>query len=88
MSQEKCCTSMQALTTGNGNASMNVDFSRDILAHQANRLLVLRDSSSGWEDLGSSGGVLGLLAKNVNQGAWFPQVHGSSPKARKLREFT
>ena len=30
-----------------------VDFSRDILAHQAKRLLVLRDSGSGWADLGS-----------------------------------
>jgi mannose-1-phosphate guanylyltransferase len=49
----------------------SVDFSRDILAHQAKRLLVLRDSGSGWADLGSPDRVLGLLAKNVNPPAWF-----------------
>lgn len=47
----------------------SVDFSRDILAHQANRLLVLRDSGSGWADLGSPDRVLGLLAKKVKP-AW------------------
>jgi mannose-1-phosphate guanylyltransferase len=52
----------------------NVDFSRDILAHQAKRLLVLRDSDSGWTDLGSTNRVLGLLAKNVTQPAWFAQM--------------
>jgi mannose-1-phosphate guanylyltransferase len=51
----------------------NVDFSRDILAHQANRLLVLRDSGSGWADLGSPDRVLRLIATNVNQPAWFRQ---------------
>ena len=52
----------------------SVDFSRDILANQANRLLVLRDSCSGWADLGSPDRVLGLLAKNANQPAWFHQT--------------
>jgi mannose-1-phosphate guanylyltransferase len=52
----------------------SVDFSRDILAHQAKRLLVLRDSASGWADLGSPNRVLGLLSKNVNQPAWFCQT--------------
>jgi mannose-1-phosphate guanylyltransferase len=52
----------------------SVDFSRDILANQANRLLVLRDSCSGWADLGSPDRVLGLLAKNVKQPAWFRQT--------------
>ena len=58
----------------------SVDFSRDILAHQANRLLVLRDSGSGWADLGSPDRVLGLLAKNVNQPAWFRQTNSSRHK--------
>jgi mannose-1-phosphate guanylyltransferase len=64
----------------------SVDFSRDILARQANRLLVLRDSGSGWTDLGSPNRVLRLLAKNVNQPAWFRQTNSSSPQGRGLRE--
>jgi mannose-1-phosphate guanylyltransferase len=63
-----------------------VDFSRDILAHQAKRLLALRDSGSGWADLGSTDRVLGLLARNVNQPAWFRQTNSSSPEVRALRE--
>lgn len=64
----------------------SVDFSRDILAHQANRLLVLRDSGSGWADLGSPDRVLGLLAKSVNQPEWFRQRHSFSPHVGTLRE--
>ena len=64
----------------------SVDFSSDILAHQAKRLLVLRDSGSGWADLGSPNRVLGLLAKNANQPAWFRQINSSSPEVRALRE--
>ena len=56
----------------------SVDFSRDILANQAKRLLVLRDSGSGWADLGSPDRVLGLLAKDVNQPAWARQADRSS----------
>jgi mannose-1-phosphate guanylyltransferase len=64
----------------------SVDFSRDILACQTKRLLVLRDSGSGWADLGSPNRVLRLLAGNVNQPAWFRQTKGSSPQVRPLRE--
>jgi mannose-1-phosphate guanylyltransferase len=64
----------------------NVDFSRDILVHQAKRLLVLRDSGSGWTDLGSPDRVLDLLAKSVNQPARARQTHGSSTPVRMLRE--
>jgi len=63
----------------------SVDFSRDILVHQAKRLLVLRDSGSGWADLGSPNRVLRLLATNVNQPAWFRQTKRSSPQVRTLR---
>ncbi len=63
----------------------SVDFSRDILVHQASRLLVLRDSGSGWADLGSPDRVLGLLAKNVNAPAWFRQTHSFSTNVPKLR---
>jgi mannose-1-phosphate guanylyltransferase len=64
----------------------NVDFSRDILAHQAKRLLVLRDSGSGWADLGSPDRMLGLLAKNVKQPAWLRQTPGVSPEVRTSLE--
>jgi mannose-1-phosphate guanylyltransferase len=63
----------------------SVDFSRDILVHQANRLLVLRDAASGWADLGSPSRVIGLLAKKINQPAWLRQTNSSSSKVRALR---
>ncbi len=64
----------------------NVDFSRDILSRQAKRLLVLRDSGSGWADLGSPDRVLGLLAKNMNQPAWFRQASSSYLQVHTPRE--
>jgi mannose-1-phosphate guanylyltransferase len=64
----------------------SVDFSRDILAHQAKRLLVLRDSGSGWADLGSPDRVLGLLAKEANQPAWLRRTYNLSPQVRPSRE--
>jgi mannose-1-phosphate guanylyltransferase len=48
----------------------SVDFSRDILAHQAKRLLVVRDSGSGWADLGSPDRVLDVLARDANRQAF------------------
>jgi mannose-1-phosphate guanylyltransferase len=63
----------------------NVDFSGDILTNQAKRLLVLRDSGSGWADLGSPDRVLRLLSKNVNQPAWFRQSDRTS-EFHELRE--
>jgi mannose-1-phosphate guanylyltransferase len=53
----------------------NVDFSRDILARQAERLLVLRDSGSGWADLGGTDRVLALLSRNGNRPAWLRQIN-------------
>jgi mannose-1-phosphate guanylyltransferase len=64
----------------------SVDFSRDILVRQANRLLVIRDSGSGWADLGSPDCVLGLLAKKVNQPAWFRQTTCPSLQVRAARK--
>ena len=64
----------------------NVDFSGDILARQANKLLVVRDSGSGWADLGSPHRVLCLLAKSANQPAWFRETNGSTLQVRELRE--
>jgi mannose-1-phosphate guanylyltransferase len=65
---------------------LSVDFSRDILAHQAKKLLVLCNSGSGWADLGSPDRVLGLLAKGVNQPAWVRQIHSLSPHIHTSRE--
>jgi len=56
----------------------SVDFSRDILAHQAKRLLVVRDSTSGWADLGSPDRVVGLLSKKANPPAWLRQGERST----------
>jgi hypothetical protein len=65
----------------------DVDFSRDILARHANRLMVVRDSGSGWADLGSAKRVMGLLAKNADQPAWFRQTRGLSPHFRMVGEI-
>ena len=54
----------------------NVDFSRDILAHNVERLLVVKDSGSGWADLGSPARVLDVLARMDTQPAWLRQVGG------------
>lgn len=62
-----------------------VDFSRDILAHQVERLLLLRDSRSGWTDLGSPGRVLETLAGIDVQPAWLRQIGGSAPRVKSLR---
>jgi mannose-1-phosphate guanylyltransferase len=48
-----------------------VDFSRDILAPQPHRLLVLRDGVSGWADLGSPARVFDTLTRNGIQPEWF-----------------
>ena len=63
---------------------LSMDFSRDILARQAPRLLVLRDSGSGWADLGNPDRVLGLIARNVNQPEWARQLTGCSPAVQLI----
>jgi mannose-1-phosphate guanylyltransferase len=47
-----------------------VDFSRDVLANLPHRLLVLRDRTSGWADLGSPARVLDTLGRNGIQPQW------------------
>jgi mannose-1-phosphate guanylyltransferase len=47
-----------------------VDFSRDILAHQPQRLLVVRDRTSGWTDLGNPTRVINTLARNGITPSW------------------
>jgi mannose-1-phosphate guanylyltransferase len=52
------------------NCLPTLDFSRDVLAHQTHRLLVLRDQMSGWADLGSPVRVLDTLARNGIKPEW------------------
>src|SRR5579864_1240749 len=47
-----------------------VDFSRDVLANLPQRLLVLRDRTSGWADLGSPARVHDTLSRNGIQPEW------------------
>jgi mannose-1-phosphate guanylyltransferase len=44
----------------------NVDFSRDVLALQPERLLVIRDSKSGWTDMGNPNRVFDTLKCRKN----------------------
>jgi mannose-1-phosphate guanylyltransferase len=62
-----------------------VDFSRDVLAHQVERLLLLRDSGSGWADLGSPGRVLEILARIDIQPAWVRRISGLAEQVNSLR---
>jgi mannose-1-phosphate guanylyltransferase len=47
-----------------------LDFSRDVLANLPHKLLVLRDRTSGWADLGSPARVLETLDRNGIQQEW------------------
>ena len=51
-------------------ASDTMDFSRDVLANLPHRLLVLRDRTSGWADLGSPARVHDTLSRNGIQPEW------------------
>ena len=52
------------------------DFSRDVLASQHNRLLVIRDAVSGWTDLGNPNRVLDTLARERIAPAWLESIRG------------
>jgi mannose-1-phosphate guanylyltransferase len=47
-----------------------VDFSRQVLAPQFHRLLVVRDATSGWADLGNPTRVIDTLVQNSIEPAW------------------
>jgi mannose-1-phosphate guanylyltransferase len=47
-----------------------LDFSRDVLANLPHSLLVLRDQTSGWADLGSPARVLDTLSRNGIRPEW------------------
>jgi mannose-1-phosphate guanylyltransferase len=52
-----------------------VDLSRQVLAPQPHRLLTVRDTTSGWADLGSPSRVMDVLARNSIQPAWARELH-------------
>jgi len=51
-----------------------VDFSREILAPRADRLLVLRDAASGWPDLGNLSRVVDTLVRNRIERDWLNEM--------------
>ena len=55
-----------------------VDFSRDVLASQMDRLLVIRDTASGWTDLGSPRRVLDVLARQKITAPWLKSFRGTT----------
>ena len=68
-----------------------VDFSRDVLANLPHRLLVLRDGTSGWADLGSPNRVLDTLSRNGIQPGWADEGncvfdHQEAQKQNGLRD--
>jgi mannose-1-phosphate guanylyltransferase len=54
----------------------SMDFSRDVLAVQPERLLVIRDAVSGWTDLGNPERVFEALARNRIAPAWLESMAG------------
>jgi mannose-1-phosphate guanylyltransferase len=55
-----------------------VDFARKILASQPHLLLAVRDTTSGWADVGSPTRVMDILARNNIQPAWLCDGHSLS----------
>jgi len=55
-----------------------VDLSGQVLAPQPHRLLAVRDTTSGWADLGSPTRVMEILARNNIQPAWLRDRHSFS----------
>ena len=51
-----------------------IDFSRDVLASQTQRLLVIRDAESGWTDLGNPNRVIDTLTREKMTPAWLESL--------------
>jgi mannose-1-phosphate guanylyltransferase len=51
-----------------------VDFSREVLAPLPHRLLVVRDTSSGWADLGNPRRVIDTLVRNRIEPPWLSEM--------------
>jgi len=54
----------------------SIDFSRDVLASQPGRLLVIRDAVSVWTDLGNPKRVFNTLARERIAPAWLESIRG------------
>jgi mannose-1-phosphate guanylyltransferase len=62
-----------------------VDFSRDVLTPQPHKLLVLRDATSGWADLGSPARVLETLTRNGIHPEWLRELDSFSSQSDERR---
>jgi mannose-1-phosphate guanylyltransferase len=51
-----------------------IDFSREVLAPQPGRLLLVRDAGSGWADLGNPERVIDTLVRNRIEPAWLSEM--------------
>jgi mannose-1-phosphate guanylyltransferase len=52
----------------------SVDFSRDVMANEPHRLLVIQDDTSGWADLGNPSRLIEILRSNHLEPAWMKQL--------------
>jgi mannose-1-phosphate guanylyltransferase len=57
-----------------------VDLSREVLAVQPQRLLVLRDAASGWADFGTPARVINTLVRDGIEPAWLGQLRRRAPQ--------
>jgi mannose-1-phosphate guanylyltransferase len=55
----------------------SIDFSKDVLSVEPGRLLVMRDTTSGWVDLGDPDRVVNTLVQNQIQPEWLLTMEGS-----------
>ena len=51
-----------------------IDFSSEVLTPMPHRLLAVRDSASGWTDLGSPDRVIDTLVRNQIEPAWLTEI--------------
>jgi mannose-1-phosphate guanylyltransferase len=54
-----------------------LDFSRDVLTSQPERLLVIRDAMSGWTDLGTPSRVFDTLSRQGTAPNWIESIHSA-----------
>jgi len=57
-----------------------LDLSREVLAVQPERLLVLRDAASGWVDFGTPARVIDTLVRDGIEPAWLGQLRRRAPQ--------
>jgi mannose-1-phosphate guanylyltransferase len=62
-----------------------VDLSHQVFARQPHRLLIVRDVTSGWADLGSPSRVMEILARNKIHPAWLRKEYKLPPHTDSYR---